>query len=91
MPNKVRMLDDQVVWMKFMAEEDVEEVLENAACKEGQSLFYYLERWMECMGSPPRPCWIKVKGVPFMFGTRMFLSCWEKALDRSWRLTSVIS
>eukprot|EP00268_Persea_americana_P062626 TRINITY_DN80456_c0_g1_i1.p2 TRINITY_DN80456_c0_g1~~TRINITY_DN80456_c0_g1_i1.p2 ORF type:complete len:156 (-),score=29.04 TRINITY_DN80456_c0_g1_i1:37-504(-) len=45
--------------MQFLTEKEVEEVLEG-----GPSPFIALERWMECLGQPPRPCWIKIKGVP---------------------------
>lgn len=64
MLGKIRLLDDQIVWMQFLTEEAAEEVMEKTACKGDDSAFYFLGRWMECMGFPPRPCWIKIKNMP---------------------------
>lgn len=52
------------MWMQFLTEKEVEEVLRNATRTEDPSPFIVLERWMEYLGHPPRPCWIKVKGMP---------------------------
>lgn len=49
--------------MQILTEKEVDEVLECASRQEGPSPFIALERWMECLGHPPRPCWIKIRGM----------------------------
>ena len=50
--------------MQFLTEKEVEEVLESATRIGDPSPFNVLERWMECLGHHPCPCWIKIKGLP---------------------------
>lgn len=64
MLDRIQMLDEQVVWMQFPAEKEAKEVMERATRVESSSPFFALEKWMECPGYPPRPCWLKINGVP---------------------------
>lgn len=85
MPDKIKMLDEQVVWTQFVTEKEAAEVLERATKTGDSSPFIALERWMECLGYPPRPCWIKIKGVPLHVWHKRFSTCWEGALAVRWR------
>lgn len=60
MPEKIKMLEDQVVWMQFLTKEDVEEVLHSAVTRGVPSPFAVLERWMEAL----KPVWVRLKDVP---------------------------
>lgn len=50
--------------MQFQSEEEVEEVLMVAKDQDINSPFTVLERWMEHLGPPPCPSWVRVKGIP---------------------------
>lgn len=54
-PVIIQMLDDQVVWIQFLTEIEVEEVLQKTESKGLPSTFAVLERWMQILGSPPSP------------------------------------
>lgn len=58
MPNK------QAVWIKFLSEEEIGEVLQSALSKGIPSPFSVLERWMEVWGPLPTPIWVTMKVVP---------------------------
>lgn len=58
------MLGQQAIWIKLLSEKDLEEFLDKAAIERDSSPFSVLERWMECMGSPPTPVGLKIQGVP---------------------------
>eukprot|EP00268_Persea_americana_P002365 TRINITY_DN10711_c0_g2_i1.p1 TRINITY_DN10711_c0_g2~~TRINITY_DN10711_c0_g2_i1.p1 ORF type:complete len:318 (-),score=66.73 TRINITY_DN10711_c0_g2_i1:542-1495(-) len=63
-PVNIKMLDDNIVWMQFHMEKEVEEVLDRAAKKGIPSPFTMLERWMEVQGPPATTVWVRIKGVP---------------------------
>lgn len=69
-PANIQMSDDQVVWLQFLMEKEVDEVLEIAVSKGTSSPSAVLERWMEILGSSPCPVWVRFKGVP--------LQAWHK-------------
>lgn len=69
-PANIQMSDDQVVWLQFLMEKEVEEALEIAVSKGTASPSAVLERWMEFLGSPPCLVWVRFKGVP--------LQAWHK-------------
>lgn len=50
---QVQLLDEEVVWIHFVSDEEVEEVLGKAKDQRFQSPFSLLERWMEVLGPPP--------------------------------------
>ena len=62
-PNSMQLLDDQVVWMHFSTHQEANEVLAGADT-DNSGPFLALERWMEVLGSPPCPVWVKVRGLP---------------------------
>lgn len=62
MPVNVLLLEDHVVWIQLRSEKEVHEVLKSA---EGNSSpLPVLERWMDWLGSPPNPSWVRIKGLP---------------------------
>ena len=62
MPVNVLLLEDHVVWIQHRSEKEVHEVLKSA---EGNSSpLPVLERWMDWLGSPPNPSWVRIKGLP---------------------------
>lgn len=70
MPDKVQMLGEKAVWIKFISDKDLEEFLDKADFEHDSSTFSMLMRWMECMGSPPSPVRLKFRGYSFMFGMK---------------------
>lgn len=50
---QVQLLNEEVVWIQFVSEEEVEEVLGKAKDQRFQLPFSLLKRWMEVLGPPP--------------------------------------
>lgn len=57
-------LRQKAVWIKLISEKDLEAFLDKAVLERDSSPFSALEKWMECMGSPPSPVGLKIQGVP---------------------------
>lgn len=56
------LLDDMVVLFP-PSKEDISEALEKATATSFTSPFSALEKWMEFLGPPPHPSWVRVKGI----------------------------
>ena len=74
MPLNIQKLDKQVIWLQFSSSGEVEEVLFEIASRGCSSPFSLIKRWMEVLGSPPIPTWVKVKGMP--------LQAWHEGVFR---------
>lgn len=62
MPVRIKLIDRDVVLMQFLSEKEVLEVLQ---CINGPvTPFLAVDRWMEVIGCPPHPSWVKFLGVP---------------------------
>ena len=61
---QIHLLDPWVIRMQLLSEQEVEDVLCCASSSDAPSPFYSIERWMELLGPPPTPSWIRVRGVP---------------------------
>lgn len=62
MPVSFKLIDRDVVFMQHVFEKEVLEVLQ---CINGLATpFLVVDRWMEVIGFPPCPSWIKFSGVP---------------------------
>ena len=64
LPLKLQKLEEQVVWLQLSSTSEVDDFLCIITAMGGSSPFSMIERWMEVLGSPPKPIWVKVKGVP---------------------------
>lgn len=62
MAARMKMLDEEAVVMQFPSEKEVEEVLIYA--DRSSSPFLALDRWMQVIGAPPSPRWVRILGVP---------------------------
>lgn len=75
LPFKLQKLDERVVWLRLSSSYEVDEFLLKIAVTGGSSSpFSMIERWMEVLGTPPNPIWVKVKGVP--------LQAWHEGVFR---------
>lgn len=64
LPVRLILLDEPMVWMDFTSEKEVELMHSRAAADPCVSPFFAVEKWMEVLGHPPRPCWVRIRGVP---------------------------
>lgn len=70
------MLDDEAVVLQLLSEKELEEVLLCAEDKKS-SPFLVLERWMEVIGTPSSPRWVRSKfsASLCMHGGKVFFVC----------------
>ena len=77
-------LDEQVVWLQLSSSREVDEFLLKAIGG-SSSPFSMIERWIEILGTPPNPIWVKVKGVPLQAwhegGFRLIGDCAGKTVE----------
>lgn len=66
MPAMTKLIDADTIIMEFLSDEEVEEVIRcvEAPSSSLSSPFLVVDRWMEVIGSPPKPCWVRFSGVP---------------------------
>lgn len=62
-PIDIKLLETDTVLLQVSSNEEVEEVI-CCAKDSPSSPFIVIDRWMEVIGSPPPPRWIKFCGVP---------------------------
>lgn len=73
-PVRMSLFDEKTAWMSFVSEEETEHSRVCAASNITNSPFLAVEKWMEVLGRSPRPCWVRLRGVP--------LHLWRESIFR---------
>ncbi|KAJ8616575.1 hypothetical protein MRB53_035947 [Persea americana] len=77
LPVQLALMDDWAIWMLFVSEDEANAALSSAMNNLGSSPFQAIERCMEVVGRPPRPCWVRMKESVF----RKLGDCLDRTLE----------
>lgn len=83
LPVQLNLLDEWTVWMVFTSEEEVKVTHSRTAANPCQSPSSAIEKWMEVLGHPPRPCWVRIRGVPLHIWRESVFKKLEDCLGRT--------
>lgn len=61
--DRVQKIENDAVLLQFRSKREMEEVLRCIA-DSTNSPFTVVDKWMDLIGSCPRPQWVKISGVP---------------------------
>lgn len=86
---KTKLINADTILMQLLSDKEIHEVLNCA--KHSSSPFPAVERWMEVIGAPPRPCWVRFYGSPCMLGERKFSGCSGTAWVLLWKWTNLLA